>query len=163
MMKNIQNPQPLLMKILGNILDASRLSFDYDQGLVNAKDLQTQCLFEYERLKSKQSKKKKTPIESLGLQSMRTRAKKNALSLRKKESFEETKPALVNPRSNMTKRVTLFGLDQIPVNTFSSKQFEIVSEEDSSSSGEDSNTIFYSVDKILNNIGNQRINPVLAE
>lgn len=59
-------------KILDNILETTRVSFDDgdgslginqgvypDQGFINAKDFQIQCLFEYEKLKSKPFKKKK--------------------------------------------------------------------------------------------------------
>lgn len=62
MLKNIQKPGSLHLKILQNILDASKLSFDGDQGFLNAKDLQIQCLFEYEKLKARPSRKKRQGV-----------------------------------------------------------------------------------------------------
>jgi len=59
MMKIIQNPGPLHLKLIENILESTKISFEESQGFVNAKDFQIQCLFEYEKLRSRGIKKKK--------------------------------------------------------------------------------------------------------
>lgn len=59
MLRNVQNPAILHNQLMNNILNASKIGFDGDQGLINAKDLQIQCLFEYEKLKSKNSRKRR--------------------------------------------------------------------------------------------------------
>lgn len=60
LLQTIKSPSSLLNKILDNILKTTKVSFDEevgagvvlypDQGFVNAKDFQIQCLFEYEKL-----------------------------------------------------------------------------------------------------------------
>ena len=59
MMKIIQNPGPLHLKLIENILESTKVSFEGSQGFLNAKDFQIQCLFEYEKLRTKGIKKKK--------------------------------------------------------------------------------------------------------
>ena len=59
MMKIIQNPGPLHLKLIENILESTKVSFEGSQGYMNAKDFQIQCLFEYEKLRTKGVKKKK--------------------------------------------------------------------------------------------------------
>ena len=64
MMKQIQSPGSLHLKIVSNVLQNTKITFFEDQGYINAKDFQIQSLFEYEKLKNKglQSKKKKISL-----------------------------------------------------------------------------------------------------
>lgn len=60
MMKNIQQPGSLHLKLLQNILDSTAVVFDNQgQGYLNSKDIQIQCLFEYEKLRMRSTRKQK--------------------------------------------------------------------------------------------------------
>ena len=69
MMRIVKEPAAMQAKILDNILKSARISFDEevavsgsphaDQGYINAKDFQIMCLFEYEKLRTKPTKKKR--------------------------------------------------------------------------------------------------------
>lgn len=60
MLKNIQQPGHLHLKLLQNILDSTAVVFDAQgQGYLNSKDVQIQCLFEFEKLKMRGSKKRR--------------------------------------------------------------------------------------------------------
>ena len=61
MMRMIQQPASLHIKLVASILESTRISFFDNMGYINAKDFQIQCLFEYEKLKSKGMKKRKQP------------------------------------------------------------------------------------------------------
>ena len=53
MLRVIEAPAPLHLKMASGILENAEISFRDNQGYINAKDLQIQCLFEYEKLKTK--------------------------------------------------------------------------------------------------------------
>lgn len=68
MIKAIQSPGCLHLKIASNILENVSISFDNAQGYLNAKDLQVQFLVEYEKLRSRGIKRavKKKTVKTLG-------------------------------------------------------------------------------------------------
>lgn len=85
MMKTIQSPNSLHLKLGSSITNCIKISFDNSQGYVNAKDFQIQCLIEYENLRNKGLKVKKK-IPSMFRGSLLPKGKHDAEIMEQSES-----------------------------------------------------------------------------